>query len=129
MLHSSFLGKAYRDFSSPPDYTLLWVFLGILGISAIVAVSILLYRLWQKSHCIPVTLAGKTLYVNPGETFKHANALTERMGEDWLSRRIKSLESQGFRVEVLFTNSELTAPFDIEKPITTPTHLFPKITK
>lgn len=111
-----------------PNWPLI-IPLAIVLIAAIIALSVFLYRRWRKTHCVPVSFAGSVLYVRIGSTFRHANAMSEIMGEDWLTRRLNGLKAQGMCVNGIFTDPNLTKPFDQRKPISAPVHLYPKITK
>ena len=129
MIHTSFLEKLRQDSSLPPDYTPFWVTIGIIGGLAILSVCIFLYVRWQRKVRIPVTFAGKTMYVLPGEMFSFANANHSWMGQDWLSAQMSRIQSQGHHVAGLFTDSALTIPFNNRVKVTAPIRIYPKIIK
>ena len=129
MIRSSVLGKAYRDMSLPPDYTALWIILGAIAVIAAISLCIILYMRWQRKICVPVMLAGSTMYVLPGVVFATVNANNSLMGEDWLFRQISHIKAYGYRVAGLYIDSALTIPFDKTAKVTSPLRIYPKIIK
>ena len=131
MIRSSILGKAYQDMSLPPDYTPLWITLGIIGGIAIVSLCIFLYVRWKAHNCHPIYFAGKVRYARHGASIQAAcelAVLTVGIIECWLDIRARELSVHG-RVAGLYLDADLTIPLDKKAQVTAPIRIYPKIIK
>ena len=109
-----------------PDYTALWVILGIFTVIAAVVIGVLLYRNWRKKNCCPIYFAGKVRYARKGETIYDACS-SSGFEADWLLDQKYDLGHKGYRVTGLYIDPDLTIPLDEKQIVKTPVHIYPKI--
>ena len=109
-----------------PNWPVIILFsLGMIAV--IVALSVILYRVWRKKNCHPIYFAGKVRYARHGATINDACKLSG-YGECWLNNRINDLSTQG-KIVGLYLDADLTIPLDRKQRVTAPIRIYPKITK
>lgn len=115
--------SSYGVVRTRPNWLLI-VPIILVAVAAIIAVSILLYRLWRKKNCHPIYFAGKVRYARHGATINDACNLNG-YGECWLNNRIRDLSTQG-KIIGLYLDADLTIPLDRKQRVTSPIRIYPK---
>ena len=118
----SLWGFSYEE----PNWPVIILF-SIAVIATIIAISVVLYRIWRAKNCHPIYFAGKVRYARHGDSIQ---AACEMLGglECWIDEHKKDLSAHG-RIVGLYLDADLTIPLDKKAKVTAPIRIYPKIIK
>ena len=116
-----------RVYFTSPNWALI-IPLAIVLAAAIITVCVLLYRSWVKKNCYPIYFARKVRYARKGETVYNACECS-LPSCDFLKEQTQRLIEEGYKIEGLYTDPDLTIPLDKQAKVNAPLYIYPKIEK